>query len=188
MSRCHGQTQITKEGEPMPRLILPRPIEIPIGPSIAYVPLTQGQFALIDRDNAAMVGLHNWYARWSAKTASFYGYRNKRRNGKYGLLALHVLLCPEAGDIKDHANRNTLDDRKCNLRGCSYSQNAQNRTVSILNSTGLKGIYRVGNKFRVSVAENGRRVHGGYFDTPEEAKKVRDQLAVSMHGKFARSI
>ena len=172
----------------MPRLILPRPIEIPIGPSIAYVPLTQGQFALIDREDAAIVGLHNWYALWSARTVSFYAYRNKRQNGKYGLLALHGFLCPEDGDIKDHANRNTLDDRKCNLRGGSYAQNAQNRTVSRLNSIGLKGVYRVRNKFRVSVTENGRKVHGGYFDTPEEAKEVRDRLAVSMHGKFARSI
>ena len=57
----------------MPDQFIPkRPIVIPIGPSIAYVPLTQGQFACIDVDDVALVGDRNWYAHWSEQTQSYY--------------------------------------------------------------------------------------------------------------------
>lgn len=52
-----------------------KPVELPIGPSIAYLALTQGQFALIDRDDAAYLGSFNWCADWCAHTKSYYAQR-----------------------------------------------------------------------------------------------------------------
>lgn len=46
----------------MPRFYPTRPAIIPIGPSIAYLPLTQGLFALIDREDAPQLEKFKWQA------------------------------------------------------------------------------------------------------------------------------
>jgi len=99
---------------------------IPIGPSIAYVPLTKGQYALIDSIYARKAGLYNWRAMWSPGTRSYYAGAMLRGKTVY----LHAFLLgkrPE-GLHCDHKNRITLDDRMCNLHWVTQSENLRNRS------------------------------------------------------------
>lgn len=57
------------------------------------------------------------------------------------------------------------------------TQQSRNRRVSVNNQTGHRGIgwYRQGNKYRVQIRANKKKIHIGYFDTLEEAIKAREQ-------------
>jgi len=70
----------------------------------------------------------------------------------------------------DHINRNKLDNRRENLRLVSYSSNANN-SEKVINS---KGYYWDSQckQYRSQIRINGKRIHLGSFNSPEEARKA----------------
>ncbi len=72
----------------------------------------------------------------------------------------------------DHENRNGLDNRKKNLRLLTRSQNALNSD----RSDNAKIWERHGNKFRVRIFREGKRISLGSFNTQEEAEAVIAQF------------
>lgn len=89
----------------------------------------------------------------------------------------------------DHVNRNALDNRLCNLREATRSQNLYNIPAYSSSSTGIKGIHRVRRAtgrywWRVRITNNTRRIHLGYFKTKEEAGRVYNKAAQKYHGDF----
>ena len=163
-----------------------REVIVPIGPSVAYLQLTQGQFGLIDRGDAALLGCRNWYALWSKDTQSFYAV------GWYGgeKIKLHrLLLGLDRGDARqgDHANGNTLDFRRNNLRIATLEQNRRNCRRNRRNTSGFKGVNRSGKKWiaRLKV-DGGLRLYLGRFATPEAAGRAYAAAARLHHREFAR--
>lgn len=70
----------------------------------------------------------------------------------------------------DHKNGKRCDNRWVNLRDAGgRSKNNYNQKISVRNSSGFKGVGKVGNRFRSRVVHNNKNIHMGYFDTPEEA-------------------
>lgn len=67
-------------------------------------------------------------------------------------------------------------------------QNMHNSKIRKTNSTGYKGVNwnKHHGKFQVQLMNNGRKVHGGYFDSPEAAAMEAQRLRSSIHGEFAR--
>lgn len=86
----------------------------------------------------------------------------------------------------DHINGIRDDNRWCNLREVSNQQNQFNRAVRKDSSTGIKGVYPKGNKFRASIFFNWKEKHLGYFDTVEEAKAAYEKAALELQGDFRR--
>jgi hypothetical protein len=102
-------------------------------------------------------------------------------------LMLHRLLIPAgAGEDIDHANGDTLDNRRDNLRVCSRSQNSMNRRLGG-NVNGLKGVKASGRKFCAQIFVHGKTNYLGTFPTPEEAARAYDAAALRLHGEFART-
>lgn len=87
----------------------------------------------------------------------------------------------------DHADGDSENNRFDNLRECSMSQNKANSKTYKNNKSGYKGVFRVGNKYRVSVQKDRKRVNLGRFDTPEEAAEAYELASRKMFGEFARS-
>lgn len=90
----------------------------------------------------------------------------------------------------DHVNRNTLDNRRENLRLCSASQNGYNRAKLGNCGTGYKGVcftprLNATNPFMAYINVQGKRVHLGYFRTCGEAAVQYNQAAKQFHGEFA---
>lgn len=70
----------------------------------------------------------------------------------------------------DHINGNGFDNRICNLRSVSQSVNVQNkRNAQSNNKSGYLGVSKNGSKWRATIRLNGKSMHIGYFNTPEEA-------------------
>lgn len=162
-------------------LPLPNPDD-PSGETM-LVPLTKGKFAVIDTADAALVSQHRWFAMqvdrlWYAVTTD--------RNGHVGVL-LHRLLLPDAALI-DHANGNGLDNRRCNIRPATQSQNIANR-ASPGSRSGFRGVAPSNppGRWIARIKVEGKTHHLGTFDTPEEAARVYDTHAVRIFGAFART-
>ena len=87
----------------------------------------------------------------------------------------------------DHINRNKLDNRRCNLRVASNSQNCRNREKGKNNTSGYKGVsYKKKNKkFAARITVDGRMHNLGLFKTAEEASLVYNAAAVRFHKDFA---
>lgn len=86
----------------------------------------------------------------------------------------------------DHINGDRSDNRLCNLRLATSSDNAKNRKITSKNTSGFKGVsFRKANKkWYAQCQANGIIHHLGYFDTAETASDAYQQFAASLHGEF----
>jgi hypothetical protein len=98
---------------------------------------------------------------------------------------------PENGKLIDHIDKsdpnNTLNDRITNLREATHTQNGGNSIRSKKNSSGFKGICwkKDANKWLARICVNYKRIHLGYFDTPEAAYEAYCNAAKKYFGEFA---
>jgi len=102
-----------------------------------------------------------------------------RRSGSVPLL--HTLILPTAIGVRDHINRNTLDNRRENLRIVTHKQNSLNANLTKTNRSGYKGVYKSSSrKFTATCC--GYRI-GAYYSA-EEAAIAYDTYAENKYGKF----
>lgn len=149
----------------------------------AYVPLTKGLEAVIDANDAHLVEGFNWYSHNAYAARSI-----KDEFGRQKILRMHnLILNPKCGLFVDHINRNTLDNRRQNLRYATASENQMNRGVSSSNISGLKGAHWDSSKgkWRPEIQANGKRYKLGYYITAEEAAQAYADAAKKLHGEFA---
>ena len=92
------------------------------------------------------------------------------------------------GKVVDHINGNTLDNRKCNLRICTKSENAKNMKKHKDNTSGFKGVYphKVNKTFVAQITVNMKQIYLGSYKTPEEAYAVYCEASKKYHGEFGR--
>ena len=107
---------------------LRREVIYPVGPSIAYIPLTKDQVCLVDFDDAVRLGEFNWTAMWEPRMDQYYVFRTIKVGSKRTTLRLYreLLGNPPNLDV-DHINGNTLDNRRQNLRAVTHQENLCNR-------------------------------------------------------------
>ena len=97
-------------------------------------------------------------------------------------ILLHHLVIgkPPKGMVVDHINQNKLDNRRCNLRFATKSQNAFNTVKKRKNKTGYRGVYqdsKVKQKtFDAYITVNGKRFWRSGFKTSIEAAIARDEM------------
>jgi len=154
---------------------------------VVEVPLTQGQVAIIDREDWELVKKYNWQAQYNSKTQSYYaiGYASIV-NGKMIRHFMHRLIMSAPSGLQvDHINHNTLDNRKSNLRLCSNGQNQHNTRIRSDNSSGYKGVKKHGDRWRADIGFNKKRYFLGLFETPELAYEAYCLAAAKFHGEFA---
>lgn len=139
--------------------------------SVAKIPLTRGYFTLIDKEDFEKVSVHSWYANVSPD-GQVYAIRVYKRRG----YKLHrVLIGAKAGEMVDHINGDSLDNRKINLRIVSPTMNnANQKPRKNKKYSNFKGVsYLIsGNRSKrwtSSVQIEGKTIRLGYFLTEEDA-------------------
>lgn len=80
-----------------------------------------------------------------------------------------------AGEQIDHINHNRSDNRICNLRKVSASDNHRNTSKAVNNKSRVTGVslFKRTGKWKVTIKAQGKQLHLGYFDDIAEAKKAR---------------
>lgn len=99
------------------------------------------------------------------------------------------LIMDASGDeYVDHVSMDTTDDRRENLRVCSWSDNNCNKILQTNNKSGFKGVsfHKASGKFLASLWKDGAHHYGGLHATAEEAALAYDELAREYHGEYAR--
>lgn len=89
----------------------------------------------------------------------------------------------------DHINCVKDDNRWCNLRDCTQSQNQANRPARKNKKVPLKGVVlrkKLPKPYLAQICANGKTTHLGCYSTAEEAHKAYCRAAQELHGKFWR--
>jgi hypothetical protein len=81
----------------------------------------------------------------------------------------------------DHEDRNTDNNLINNLRLATRSQNAFNRGVQSNNKLGIKGVSKVGNRFKAYIKILGNTKNLGSFATAEEASAAYQKALNDVH-------
>lgn len=90
------------------------------------------------------------------------------------------------GVFIDHICHNRACVNTDHLRLATRRQNQQNRSGATSHSlTQVRGVVKVGNRYRARVKVEGIGVHCGYFDTREEAGEAAATLRQRVFGEYA---
>lgn len=167
-----------------------RDVTLPSESSYRTIPLSQGQFAIVDAADYEWLNQWKWYAAWRKSIKSFYAARMEK---KTRLVLMHrEILGLSKGDKRegDHVESAlTLDNRRSNLRVASHAQNSQNKGLQANNKSGFKGVSwaKRQKKWTAHIGANGKHKNLGYFADPEEAHDAYCAAAKALHGEFTNA-
>ena len=149
------------------------------------VPLTRGKVAIIDAEDAERILAFTWHA-----TAMGYAARKRQRRDGPGphLVYMHrFILGVDDGVHVDHADGNTLNNRRSNLREATPQQNQRNRGAQRNSKSGYKGVswHKQTRKWAVRIKAGGSYRHVGLFEDVIEAARAYDAVAREAFGEYA---
>lgn len=153
------------------------------------IPLTQGQFAIVDDEDFEEQNQWGWYAYWNPETHSFYARRNegKRPNRKTILMHREIMNTPKMLKC-DHINHDTLNNTRLNLRNVTNSQNGMNRkSASKTNLLGILGVVKISRGFRAHITQNGKVKWFPIRRKLDDAIEDRRIAETEVYGEYAPS-
>ena len=121
---------------------------------------------LFDKDDIQKLNKFKWHLHLRKKDMRYdvctnsHGSHSKR---SYINMARYIMNCPD-DKVIDHINRNTLDNRKSNLRICTIYENNQNKGN---NSSGCVGVVWDKSRNKWYVQHKGKYI--GRFSNLEDA-------------------
>ena len=128
---------------------------------------------------------------WKAGCVTKTGYRQVKINKKpihahRIVFWLHHGYWPKDKDI-DHINRVKNDNRIENLRECTKSQNQWNICDTKNESKYGKGVSwdKSTKRYVARIEVNRKRIYLGWFNDPEEARKVAIEARKRYHGEWS---
>lgn len=127
--------------------------------------------------------------KWSVNigfAGQIYARAKWGKGNKSAYLHRIIMNCPEGKQV-DHINRNSLDNRRENLRICSRGENAKNRKKGKNNKSGYKGVCqdKKTKKWVANISFGGKQYYLGLFKTKEKAYEAYCKKAKQWHGEFA---
>jgi len=151
------------------------------------IELTRGYSAIVDKEDYEKVNSYSWYANVSPE-GHVYAIRVSKRKGH----KMHrFVIAAKPGELVDHINGNTLDNRKRNLRIVSPTQNNANQKPH----TGKKYSKFKGVSYLISgnrskrwtscVQYQGRVIRLGYFSTELEAHLAYKKKHLEIYGSYS---
>ena len=141
--------------------------------------LTHSKYMSRDSSHTVKHATKLWNSRNAKKIigSKTHGYLEVRiKNKVYRLHSLAWLYCYGfIPDQLDHINGIRDDNRIENLRDVSQSINNKNTAKRKNNTSGFTGVYYFKrlSKWAAKIVSDGKQIHIGCFDTPEEANEAR---------------
>lgn len=154
----------------------------------AEIRLSRGLVALVDDEDVALVS-EGW--AWHAIPSSYTTYAGRRVAACWAdkpvTEMMHRLILGSPEGRVDHINGNGLDNRRCNLRVSTPSQNGGNRRAGSTGSSRFKGVswHKRQQRWVAYIRVAGRRIQAGSFVSEVAAARAYDDAAREAFGEFA---
>lgn len=159
------------------------------------IPLTQGQFAIVDDEDFEWLNRWKWcamrrgvghpYYAVTKESRAVVGEAEARRN-----IYMHrkVMRAPLGQEVDHIVCENTLDNRRSNLRFSTRHEQILNRGKYRTNKAGFKGVFecKTNGKWRAQIAVSAVKISLGYFHEKIDAARTYDRAAIQYHGRFAK--
>ncbi len=151
--------------------------------------LTQQKFTVVDAADYWSLAFYRWHYISE-------GYvRRTRQPDEMGPITVGmariIMNAPREKQV-DHINGNKRDNRRCNLRICTNSQNQMNTRKRAWGpkASKYKGVTRVdkskAHPWRATIRVNGKQKHLGVFAHEEDAARAYDEMAAKQYGCYAK--
>lgn len=142
--------------------------------------ISKGMYTIVDDEDFEFLSQFRWCAR--GRNDRYYA-RCYQRNVPRGIGMHKMLLNPPPGFGVDHINRDTLDNRRSNLRIATVGQNNFNKWTK----KKFKGVFwrKDKNRWAATIGANRKTYHLGYFKSDIDAALAYDEAARNLHGEFA---
>lgn len=157
------------------------------------IPLTRGKSTIVDDEDYEHLTKHSW--AWAPATGSTVGTgyavrKGSKRRGEPRTVQMHREILGITQNVQiDHINRNSLDNRKQNLRLATTQQNAFNRAKPTVPCTSkYKGVFMRKNddRWTARIKFNDRHVELGRFMTEENAAAAYNFASRIFFGRYRR--
>jgi len=153
------------------------------------IPLTQGEFAIVDPEDYPHLAKYRWHLAKSPSGSYAARWHHPKHSKQRKKIWMHrqVISVPR-GMVCDHKNRNGLDNRRANLRPATISQNLSNRAKRRTKTRSkYKGLEwdRIQRKWKARIQINSRKIYLGSFASQIDAAKSYDKAARKYHKEFA---
>jgi hypothetical protein len=163
-----------------------RPLRHPfIDGEVGKIPLTKGLFAIIDIADIPLVSGRNWFA--SKRTEGSIYVATARYAGNPQIHLHRFLTGTPIEFCVDHKDGDPLNNRRGNLRVCTYAENCFNKRMNRRNTSGQTGVTRRRNKWSAFIHVRDQTIRLGIFVQFEDAVKARKLAEIKYFGEFARA-
>ncbi|MGO8792916.1 MAG: hypothetical protein ACLQVL_36775 [Terriglobia bacterium] len=163
------------------------------GKPCRLMPLTKGQWAIVDAEMYEKYGKRKYHARTDPESGKIYAARSVRIGKKKIMVYLHreiLGLESEGPEQVDHVEpMATTDCRLDNLRiAPSQDENQWNKRKRRDSKNPYKCVrfHPLSGLHNVLITVHGKRISLGYYRTPEEGRDVHVAAVKEYHGKFGR--
>jgi len=151
--------------------------------------LGEGRFTIVEPGDFYQVNRFNWCAKENGpRTYAVRLVADSHNRTK--ILSMHrEIMGAPAGMLVDHRNRDTLDNRRENLRLATHSQNQFNKGKTSRKTTSrFIGVFfeKYSGRWVARTTVEGKRIWLGRFDNEIEAAKAYDRAVREYHKEFAQ--
>lgn len=119
-------------------------------------------------------------------------YNNKvgKTHNVHTLVGKHFIDNLNNKPCIDHIDNNKENNHFTNLRFTTYSENMQNRPLTSLNKSGIKGVFynKITKKWSAVINVNKRKIHIGNYEKFEDAMEARIIKSNEYFGEYANAI
>ena len=157
------------------------------------IPVTGGLVALIDDADEGLVHGYVWHAHPDKNTVYARAYIRGSFPAEKRVRMHRLILNAPVGQQVDHINGNGLDNRRCNLRLCTNTQNTRRATKCRWHqgkepTSKYKGVswHKDHQKWDAQIRPRTHREHLGSFVSEKDAALAYNQAAIRLYGQFAR--
>lgn len=154
----------------------PNRVKLLHGRAMIYLNGKHGGVALVDLDDVDRIRqLQPW--------GFSHGYASGviRSNSERRTILMHrIIVGAKTGQLVDHVNRNSLDNRKSNLRIASKAQNNYN-SVRWGRFAGVTWHKRT-ERWRAQIGVRGKQIHLGHFLNRQDALAARLKAEIEHYG------
>jgi hypothetical protein len=142
----------------------------------AALRITGNRISIVDDDDYVRFSKTKWHLAGKGYAKSEKGYLHR------------LIIDAPAGVEVDHVNGDKLDNRRCNLRLVSSSENKWNRGKQNGSySSRFKGVswHAASQSWRAQIKVKRKLISLGYYPTEIDAARAYNAGALKHHGEFA---